>query len=173
MNTYTIRSITEQDVPFLWDMLYESIHVTEGDQPLSRDVIKEPSLSKYVEDWGKDGDLGFIAVSHLGHPVGSITMRYFTENNKGYGYVSNDIPEMSMALLPDYRGQGIGSSLLQTLTDESRKLGIPQISLSVDPNNTAAVKLYQRYGFKEVGIEGTSITMVADLDEIKMLKGVD
>lgn len=40
LNTYTIRSKTEQDVPFLWDMLYESIHVSEGDQPLSRDVIK-------------------------------------------------------------------------------------------------------------------------------------
>lgn len=100
-------------------------------------------------------------------------MRYFSENNKAYGYVSNDIPEMSMALLTDYRGKGIGTSLLEALTNETRKLGIKKISLSVDPNNTAAVKLYQRYGFKEVGIEGTSITMVADLDEHKKLKGAD
>ena len=40
--------------------------------------------------------------------------------------------------------------------------GINKISLSVDPNNPA-MKLYKRFGFKEVGMEGTSITMIVNL----------
>lgn len=44
-----------------------------------------------------------------------------------------------------------------------KKKGVRRISLSVAPENTAAVKLYKRKGFKEVGMVGTSITMVADI----------
>lgn len=163
MNPYTIRPVTEGDVPFLRDMLYESLYVPEGEEPFGRHVIKEPHISKYVDDWGREGDLGFIAVNTEGQSIGSITIRYFDEDHKGFGYVNHDIPELGMALLAAYRGQGIGTALFQRLFDESREIGIKQISLSVAPDNLAAVKLYQRFGFKEVGIEGTSITMVADL----------
>jgi hypothetical protein len=41
-------------VNFLEDMLYEAIFVPEGHNPLPRDVLKEKSLSKYIENWGKD-----------------------------------------------------------------------------------------------------------------------
>jgi streptomycin 3"-adenylyltransferase len=163
MNLYTIKPITEQDVPFLWDMLYESLYVPEGQEPFSRDVIKEPFISKYVEDWGREGDLGYIAINSEGQSIGSITIRYFNEDNKGFGYISNDIPELGMALMPEYRGKGIGTALLKMLFEEMKEMGIEKISLSVDPDNLAAVKLYQRFGFKEVGIVDTSITMVADL----------
>ncbi|WP_374017990.1 hypothetical protein ABU162_28580 [Paenibacillus thiaminolyticus] len=41
--------------------------------------------------------------------------------------------------------------------------GIDRVSLSVDPGHAAAVKLYQRFGFKPVGAAGTSITMLAHI----------
>ncbi|WP_438347963.1 GNAT family N-acetyltransferase [Paenibacillus sp. FA6] len=162
MNRYTIRPITEQDIPFLWKMLYESLYVREGQEPFSREVIKEPVISKYVDDWGKEGDMGYIAVNSEGHSIGSITIRYFNEDNKGFGYINNDIPELGMAIMPEYRGRGIGTALLKRLFDGMKERGIKRISLSVDPNNLAAVKLYQRFGFKEVGMVDTSITMVAE-----------
>lgn len=163
MVQYTIRPITEQDVPFLWITLYESLFVPESQEPFSRDVIKEPSIAQYVEDWGKEGDIGFIAVNSEGQSMGSITVRYFSSGNKGFGYVSDDVPELGMALLKPYRGKGVGTALLTKLMDELKARGISKLSLSVDPDNCAAVKLYRRFGFKEVGREGTSITMVADI----------
>lgn len=36
--------------------------------------IKEPSISKYVEGCGREGDLGYIAENAKGEPIGSITM---------------------------------------------------------------------------------------------------
>lgn len=163
MNQYTIRPITERDVPFLWDMLYESLYVPEGNAPFDRDVVKKPYLSKYVEDWGREGDLGYVVVNEEGQSVGSITVRYFNEGNKGFGFVGNDVPELGMALRSEYRGIGIGTALLKKLIQTLKEKEVKRISLSVDPNNIAAVKLYNRFGFIEVGIVGTSITMVADL----------
>lgn len=160
---YTIRRIVDKDVPFLWEMLYESLYIPEGQEPFSKGVIKEPFLSKYVEGWGREGDSGYIAENSKGRQVGSITMRYFSEDNKGFGYISNDIPELGMALRPEYRGKGIGTALLRKLFNELKGKGIIQISLSVDPDNVAAMKLYQRFGFREVGMVETSITMIADV----------
>ncbi|MCR8656706.1 GNAT family N-acetyltransferase [Paenibacillus endoradicis] len=163
MNKYTIRPITERDIPFLWDMLYESLYVPKGKDPFNRDVIKEPSLSKYVEEWGREGDLGYIAVDEEGQLLGSITIRYFNESNKGFGFVSNDIAELGMALKAEYRGIGIGTALLNMLINRMKEKEIKRVSLSVDSDNIVAVKLYKRFGFKEVGMVDTSITMVADL----------
>ncbi|WP_246021048.1 GNAT family N-acetyltransferase [Paenibacillus lentus] len=41
--------------------------------------------------------------------------------------------------------------------------GVRKISLSVAPENLAAVKLYQRFGFQAVGKIDTSITMVVEI----------
>ncbi|WP_160036944.1 GNAT family N-acetyltransferase [Paenibacillus sp. An7] len=160
---YSIRPVTEQDVPFLWDMLYESLYVPEGKEPFNRNVIKEPFLSKYVEDWGREGDLGYIAVNDEGLPLGSITARFFNEDNKGFGFVGNDVPELGIALKEEYRGIGIGKALLQMLIDVLKEKEIKKVSLSVAPDNIAAMKLYQGFGFKEVGMVDTSVTMVLEL----------
>ncbi|MWV44289.1 GNAT family N-acetyltransferase [Paenibacillus sp. HJL G12] len=160
---YRIRPILEQDEPFMWDMLYESMYVPEGQQPFSRDILRDPSIAKYAEDWGRAGDTGLIAVTEAGEPLGTITARIFQEDNQGYGFVGVDVPELCMALSRSYRGQGIGTSLMKALFEELSHNGYARVSLSVDPNNAAAVKLYQRFGFEEVGVVGTSITMVADV----------
>ncbi|WP_141501377.1 GNAT family N-acetyltransferase [Paenibacillus luteus] len=160
---YTIRIADVQDEPFLWEMLYESMYVPEGKEAFSRDILKEPVISKYAEGWGRKGDLGYIAVNHRNEPVGSVTIRYFDEANEGFGYVGNDVPELGMAITEACRGKGIGNALLKTMVEELRRKQVSKISLSVDPNNVPAMKLYQRFGFKVVGVSGTSVTMVAEL----------
>lgn len=163
MNSYHIRVAGREDAPFLREMLYESLYVPEGGEPFSRDILEEPFMKKYVEDWGRAGDLGYIAVNAAGKPSGSITIRYFDEGNKGFGYVSDDIPELGMALIPESRGQGLGTALMKELFRGMKERGIQKVSLSVAPENAAAMKLYERFGFQEAGMCGTSITMVADV----------
>ena len=163
MTNYKIRPVTEEDIPFLWDMLYESLYVPEGGQPFAREIIQEPFMAKYVQEWGRDGDLGYIAVDDNNSKIGSITARCFTADHPGFGYVADNVPELGMAILPAYCGQGIGTALMTSLMDELRARGVKQVSLSVAPENTAAMKLYQKFGFYEVGMVDTSLTMVSDL----------
>lgn len=159
ITNYCVRPIEEQDIPFLWEMLYASLHRREGDEPFPIESIHTPGLSKYVEDWGREGDFGYVAVDQQGKRLGSITLRFYTDQNAGYGYVSAATPEMGMAVTEDARGKGVGTLLLQTALDEVERRGIAAVSLSVDPDNQA-FRLYKRLGFVEESLNGTSVTMV-------------
>lgn len=64
---------------------------------------------------------------------------------------ANQIALMDIALLPEFRGRGIGTYLLQNLLDEARAAG-KSIRLYVEDFNPA-VHLYQRLGFRFTGTE--------------------
>ncbi len=50
--------------------------------------------------------------------------------DKGFGYIIDQIPELAIAVLPEYGGQGIGSQLLMQLL-EAAKGHFPSVSLNV------------------------------------------
>jgi ribosomal protein S18 acetylase RimI-like enzyme len=52
------------------------------------------------------------------------------------------------AVLPDYRGQGIGAQLLTQILDAA-KMKYPAVSLSVRANNSV-IRLYERTGFIKI-----------------------
>lgn len=80
----------------------------------------------------------------------------------GYGWVAADIPELSLAVLPDHQGQGIGGTLLDAVCSLARMSGFPAVSLSVEDGNGAA-KLYADHGFDSVGRSGDSDILVRRL----------
>lgn len=155
-----IKPLSKIDEPFLREMLYQAIFVPEGSQPPPRDVIQNPELSRYVNNWGQPGDGGFMAL--MGdEPVGAVWIRLLTGENKGYGYVDEETPELSIAILPEYRGQGIGKALMAHLFNEMNGRH-PAICLSVTEENPA-FRLYRRLGFIEIQNDGASVKMVKKL----------
>jgi len=60
----------------------------------------------------------------------------------------DDIRLMDIALLPEYRGAGIGSWIIRNLLAEAVRSKKP-VTLYVEPYNPAA-RLYQRLGFRIV-----------------------
>jgi len=159
---YKIRPATLSDEPFLWEMLYQSLHV-EGQEAYPRDVLKRPEIARYVRDWGRDGDLGFIAVdARSDEPIGAVWSRLSSEDDKGFAYLDEKTPELGIALLPEYRGQGIGTALLQKLLEAAHNL-YPAIALSVSPNNPA-IRLYERLGFETVDVRNTHPVMRRELN---------
>lgn len=59
---------------------------------------------------------------------------------------------LHIALLDEYRGFGIGSEMIKILLKECIKIGIKIVELEVFAINEGAVKLYQKFGFKQVGL---------------------
>lgn len=55
----------------------------------------------------------------------------------------------SLAVMPDFRNQGIGFKLMQAQLEKARTLGFNKATLLVDPANTNAQRLYRRIGFTE------------------------
>ncbi len=163
-NDFKMIELKLTDEPFLWDMLYESIYIDPKESPVSRDILQSPDIAKYVKNWGQRGDFGYkVFNGNLNISVGAIWVRKFTKENAGYGFVNEQTPELAMAIIPQYRNQGLGTLLLGHLSSQLAKQDIKSVSLSVSIDNPA-FKLYKRVGFKETGIEVEgSITMIYSL----------
>jgi RimJ/RimL family protein N-acetyltransferase len=61
------------------------------------------------------------------------------------------IGELGMGVVKGFRGQGIGARVLQAALDQAKVSNIPRVKLAVYANNTAAIALYRKFGFKEEG----------------------
>ena len=156
---YTVRVVTVEDEPIVWEMLRYASHESSV-----KSVRQQPALARYASGWGKIGDLGCVAEQDT-VPIGMAWLRLWQGEDKGYGYIDNRIPELAIAVLPDYRGQGIGTHLLKQVLAIAKDR-FRAVSLSVRADNPV-VRLYERSGFikvpesKTVNRTGTvSFTMV-------------
>ena len=143
---YTIREVTKKDESFLWQMLYYAAHMDEDGETSVEDMMRNPDLAKYVSGWGRAGDLGFMAVSTSAEQaLGAGWVRLFTGTEKAYSQVDDHTPELAIAVLPPYLGQGIGAQLMRRLLDQA-KTRYPAVALNVRADNPA-LRLYKRLGF--------------------------
>jgi len=70
-------------------------------------------------------------------------------NRKRIGHNS----ELAISVLKDYWGNGIGSVVMEELIRFAKDHPvIRNISLGVRANNSNAIKLYEKYGFKKIGL---------------------
>jgi ribosomal protein S18 acetylase RimI-like enzyme len=157
-----IREAWASDEPFLRDMLYHSLYVPDGGAPFDREVVTRPEIAKYVAGWGRPGDLGLIAVdSSRNKAIGAVWMRLFSPSDTGYGYVDATTPELGIAVVPDRRGCGVGTALLQQLFVKASAV-YEAVSLSVSMKNPAC-RLYERLGFEQADVRGDAVTMLKRL----------
>jgi ribosomal protein S18 acetylase RimI-like enzyme len=71
--------------------------------------------------------------------------------------VPSEIRIMDIALVPEFRGRGIGTRLLEELIEEADGSG-RKLSIHVESNNPAR-SLYDRLGFRPAGEHGIYILM--------------
>lgn len=140
---YVIREMSEKEYKLLNDFLYEAIFIPEGMKPPKRDIINEPELQVYIENFGsKKDDLCFVAeVEHK--VVGAVWVREMHD----YGHIGEGIPSFAISLYKEYRGHGIGTTLMERMLKELKTRGYKKASLSVQKMNYAA-RMYQKMGFE-------------------------
>jgi ribosomal protein S18 acetylase RimI-like enzyme len=150
------RKGSAADVPFMRSMLAHAyawrVNAFEADIPLSR----------YVDNWGRPGDLAVIA-HETGNRVGAAWLRVFRQSEPGYGFVDENTPELSIAVVPSRRRHGLGQELMDALLVAARAAGHGAVSLSVE-GDSAAVGFYERNGFTHVREQDGGVVMVKRLD---------
>lgn len=160
----TVRPASETDSDFLQRMLVVAADWRPDVALRSvEDVLADPALAHYVEGWPRHDDFGVIAEDSRGEPLGAAWCRYFFADDSGYGFVSPDVPELSMGVVAEARGAGVGRTLLVELIAEARTRGISQLSLSVELDNYAR-HLYSSLGFRVTDEGDGSATMVLTVD---------
>ena len=125
--------------------------------PTAEQVMADPRYTMYLTGWPRQGDYGLVAEQD--GPVGAAWYRTFTEASHGYGFVEEDVPELSIAVIASRRHEGIGRRLLVDLIDASIAQGCSAISLSVIEDNPAR-GLYESAGFVLIEKNGKSWKMV-------------
>jgi GNAT superfamily N-acetyltransferase len=146
-----IRQAGPQDVRFLRDMLKHAYHWRLNEDP-------DLPVARYVNNWGRPGDAGIIAWEN--GPIGAAWYRVFRASAPGFGFVDEQTPELTIAVVPSRRGGGLGAELMNALLERARKEGHAAISLSAEEGRTG---LYERYGFRAVEQKDGTVTMKATL----------
>jgi [ribosomal protein S18]-alanine N-acetyltransferase len=160
----TYRHLEKEDIAYLRISLYEALFVPDGDEPFDKSIIDSPDISKYAENWGRIGDFGLLVFDEEEY-VGAAWGRLYSDSNKSYGFVDASTPEVSIALRPKYREQGIGSELITRLIKLADEKGFRSTSLSVD-KRSRAVSFYQRLGFLIIDDLDTAYTMIKSNSQI-------
>jgi len=150
-----IRKGSSADVPFMRSMLAHAyawrVNALEADIPLTR----------YVDNWGRDGDVAIIA-HETGNRVGAAWLRLFPATAPGYGFVDEQTPELSVAVVPSRRRHGLGQELMDGLLEAARVAGHSAVSLSVEADSPA-VAFYERNGFEHVRDADGGVVMLKRL----------
>ena len=155
----TVRAYAREDYPFLCAMLVAAACWREEVPSRSLEELSssKPRIRRYIQGWGRDGDMALIAHAG-GRPLGAAWCRLFLEVEPGYGFLEASIPEVSIAVVPESRRQGVGSVLLKALLKQTRQDGVPALSLSVSKTNPARF-LYEKHGFVQVRDDGDAWAM--------------
>ena len=79
-----------------------------------------------------------------------------------YGHVDDETPSIAISLYKEYRGQGIGSRMMQEMLEQLKAQGYKRVSLSVQKANYA-VRMYKKLGFAIVDENEEEYIMVCEL----------
>ncbi len=153
-----LREIKENEYDLLRDFLYEAIFIPEGVQPPARDIIEQPELKLYYEDFGTGKADHCIVADDDGRVVGAAWTRIMND----YGHVDDDTPSFAISLYKEYRGKGIGTELMRQMQKLLKEKGFKKASLAVQKANYA-VKMYEKVGFKTVDENAEEYIMVCEL----------
>ena len=105
----------------------------------------------FVLDNIKRGHPQFVAVSADGEVVGWCDVTPLSRPIQAHRGV------FGVGLLPQFRGQGIGTKLTQSALAAARAFGLHRVELTVREPNTGAIELYKKAGFAIEGVQRGSI----------------
>jgi len=136
-----IREIDIAEYPLLEEFLYRAIYLPPGVEFPAREIIYEPQIYIYVENFGGKDDCGVVAELD-GKVIGAAWTRIIP----GYGHIDSETPELAISVLPEYRGKRVGTRMMARLFELLAERGYKRTSLSVQKDNPA-VRFYRRLGY--------------------------
>jgi len=151
-NGFRLRAEAEEDVLFL-ERLYLSVRWSELDPTGWTNEGKADFLRSQFSLQRRHyttyyGDAQFAVVEHGSTPAGRLYLL------RG----PDDFRIIDISLLPEFRGQGVGTALLDAVIQEAERES-RSVSIHVEKFNPAK-RLYRRLGFREAGESGPYWLMI-------------
>lgn len=144
MTTTAVRPVNGDDIPS-----YHSAYDEVAKVGLYMAQLAAPKMTILAEKIRHDIECGnpHLIAEDNGKVVG------WCEIQRGDASTCRDhVGTLSMGLIEDYRGQGLGKQLIEAAIADAADKGMTRIQLFVRSSNTQAVAMYESQGFT---IEGT------------------
>ena len=164
----TIRNATSSDAPFLAKCVLAGLHYYdfESEFPKDKDIFQRLTECEQRGDLlytyrnsrvaEVDGQLAGALLGYPGEIYKELRHRTFTELWPDFEALDTDSEQEtgpgefyidSVAVVPAYRGRGIGRALIQDAIQRGIGLGYTKITLLVDPEIPHLISLYSSIGF--------------------------
>jgi L-amino acid N-acyltransferase YncA len=143
MEEIGLRDATAADVPRICSIHNQGIE----DRVATLDVDPH-TLDEQMEWFRRHGPRHPVIVAEsAGDIIGWASLNRFSAR-PAYRFVA----DLSVYIDRHWRGKGIGTVLLREIEERAQILGYHKIVLAAFPFNQAGMRLYERFGFRTVGI---------------------
>jgi aminoglycoside 6'-N-acetyltransferase len=147
--TFTLRSATPADAEALAALEHASaIHHASIDP----DRWRVPSLDEVAAHRRRSlarhpRDEGIVAVAD-GRVIGMIELWLKRPGDPDSALIGRVRADLGISVAPEWRGRGVGTALLRAAEAWARARGVERMTLDVDAANDAALRLYERVGYR-------------------------
>lgn len=141
----TLRTATENDARFLFDVKIVAMSKVHDDLHPSDPIDTESEFGKYMEEFDAEK---VNVIEYDGKDVGRLRVVRSDESI----YVGG------LQILPAYQQKGIGSAIFKDLMEESDRTAKPIIT-EIHHVNTININWKKKLGFKEIASNDKQVTM--------------
>ncbi|QCJ42153.1 N-acetyltransferase [Bacillus sp. S3] len=143
MEDIVIREIKEQDIKFVQEIY------NQGIEDRIATLETETKDSSYMNDWFEkhNGRFKAIIAEHEGQVIGWASLNQYNSRSAYDG-----VADLSVYISREFRGKGIGKKILVNLESLAKENGFHKIVLFTFPFNRLGQGLYNKMGFREVGV---------------------
>jgi len=150
----TIRKGTPTDLPAVLDLIRELALFEKAPEEVTN------TLEQLQEDGFGNTPSYQLLVAEVDEQVVGMALYFIKYSTwKGKGVYLDDL-----IVTENFRGQGIGKRLFDTVVEEAAKVGAKQLHWQVLDWNTPAIDFYKKY---EAKLEGEWIDCKLNADQIK------
>lgn len=113
------------------------------------DEVVAIEVRAYPYPWTRQNFVDSIGAGHHG-----VCLRAVDGSLLGYFLVMPVVDEahlLNVCVAPELQGGGLGVQLLNEMVRVSREQGMGGVLLEVRPSNTRALRIYERFGFEQIG----------------------
>lgn len=146
-----IREMTMEDCPDVAD-IDQACFTQAWSVGMFQDTLSFPTYHYVVAVWTPDHSAENQMLSHMSS---NDLKESGTARLIGFAGISTSIDTadvVNIGVLPEYRRQGVGEHLFQKLEELAILSKCDSIMLEVRESNTAAIHLYQKFGFQEIAV---------------------
>jgi GNAT superfamily N-acetyltransferase len=146
-----LRPITDSDLPFLYRVYastrWEELEPTGWAIEQKEEFLQQQFTAQHAWWQSQYADTSFDVVERAGVPIGRLYVARW----------ERELRIVDIALLPEFRREGIGARLIESVIAEAEALRVP-VRIHVEVFNPARM-LYDRLGFVPLEDKGVYLLM--------------